>query len=85
MVKNSPAKAGDMGLIPGLARLHVRQRQLSQCTTAAEPECLEPVLPNKRRHCNEKPARCNEESPHCPQLGNECSNEDPVQPKYISK
>ena len=26
-----------------------------------KPTCLEPVLRNKRNHCNEKPAHCNEE------------------------
>ena len=42
---------------------------LSLCVTATEacmvqllkPACLEPVLCNKRRHCNEKPGHQNEE------------------------
>ena len=61
MVKNSPTKAGDLGSIPGLAGLYMMQKQLSQCTTASEPECLEPVLPSESSHCSEKPARCNAE------------------------
>ena len=28
-----------------------------------KPACLEPVLHNKRGHCNEKPAHCNKEQP----------------------
>ena len=28
-----------------------------------KPACLEPVVCNKRCHCNEKPAHCNEEQP----------------------
>ena len=35
--------------------------QLSPCATTTEPTCLEPVLHNKRSHCNEKPAHHNEE------------------------
>ena len=35
-VKNLPASAGDMGLIPGLRRSHARGH-LSLCTTATEP------------------------------------------------
>ena len=35
--------------------------QLSPCATTAEPVCLEPMLHNKRSHCNEKPMHCNEE------------------------
>ena len=33
-----------------------------------KPERLEPVLPNKRSQCNEKPAHCNEQQPHLLQL-----------------
>ena len=33
--------------------------RLSPCITITEPECLEPVFPNKRIHHNEKPAHLN--------------------------
>ena len=35
--KNPPAKAGDVGLIPGPGRYHMPVGQLSPCTTATEP------------------------------------------------
>ena len=37
MVKNPPAKAGDVGSIPDLGRSLHATRQLSVCTTATEP------------------------------------------------
>ena len=37
------------------------REQLSPCTTTTEPERLEPMLHNKRSHCNEKPSHLNEE------------------------
>ena len=65
VVKNPPANAGDTDSSPGPGR--------SPCTTITEPVChnywacaLEPVLHNRRRHRNEKPAH---------------RNEDPMQPK----
>ena len=38
--------------------------RLSPCITITEPECLEPVFPNKRIHHNEKPAHLNQRKPH---------------------
>ena len=73
VVTNSPCNARDTGLIPGLGRSHMpwsnqacESQLLSQCSRAGEPqllkpEHLEPVLHNKRSHCNEKPAPNNEE------------------------
>ena len=49
MVRNPPPNAGDMGLIPGLGAPAVGQLSLRAATT-------EPVLCNKRSHCNEKEA-----------------------------
>ena len=49
MVRNPPANAGDMGLIPGLGAPAVGQLSLRAATT-------EPVLCNKRSHCTEKEA-----------------------------
>ena len=37
VVKNLPANAEDRGLIPGLGRSHVLQKQLSPSTTTTEP------------------------------------------------
>ena len=73
VVRNLPANAGDMGLIPGLgAKIPHAERQLSPCAPTTEPTCsraflpqllkftkLEPILCNKRSHCSEKPADCN--------------------------
>ena len=73
MDKNLPANAGDMGLIPGLGRSHTLwsslacvPQLLSLRSRAHElqllkPVGLEPVLCNKRSHCNEKLMHCNEE------------------------
>ena len=45
MVKNLPANAGDIGLIPGPGRSH---KQLICHTTTSGPHSLEPTLCNKR-------------------------------------
>ena len=70
MVKNAPSNAGDLGSIPSLGRSHMLQSNqacapqlLSLCSRAWDPQLLslhtlEPVLCNKRSHCNEKPADC---------------------------
>ena len=55
MVKNPPANAGDMGSSPDLGKSHTPQ--------LLKPVRLEPMLHNKRGHCNEKPAYCKEEWP----------------------
>ncbi|KAJ8791069.1 hypothetical protein J1605_020870 [Eschrichtius robustus] len=71
--KNPPANAGDTGSSPGPGRCHMPRSNeahasqlLSLHSRAHEPQllkptCLEPVLHNKRSHCNEKPAHRNEE------------------------
>ena len=47
-----------------------------------KPTHLEPVLHNKRSHCNEKPAHRNEEYPPLATTReNPRSNDDPTQPK----
>ena len=75
MVESLPANAGYTGLIPGPGRSHMPQSNeahvpqlLSLRSRAHEPQpqilkpaCLEPVLHNKRSHCNEKPAHSNKE------------------------
>ena len=35
---------------------------------ALEPAHLEPVLHNKKSHCNEKPTHCNKSSPRSPRI-----------------
>ena len=67
VVKNLPANAGDIGVIPGPGRFHNASEQLSPCTTATEPTsrnyespcALEPMLCNKKSHHNEKPVHHN--------------------------
>ena len=70
VVKNPPANAEDVGLIPGPGtKIPHAMGQLSLCATTTEPTCcrssraLEPVLHNKRIHCNEKPVHATRESP----------------------
>ena len=72
VVKNLPANAEDMGLIPDLQRFHVSwsswasvPQLLSLCSRAQEPQLLKPRLPkefvlcNRRSHLNEMPSHCN--------------------------
>ena len=66
VVKNLPANAEDMRLIPGLGRYHMplnnyacEPQLLSLCSRAQEPQllkpsCLEPRLCSRRRRCHEK-------------------------------
>ena len=61
VVENLPANAGDMGSSPGLGRSHMPQSDWARAPQLLKPECLEPVLHNKRSHRNEKPAHCKEE------------------------
>ena len=80
VVENPPANAGDMGSSSGLGRSHMPWRNwacapqlLSLRSTAREPQlrmpaCLEPMLRNKRSHCNEKPTHHKKSSPRSPQL-----------------
>ena len=63
VVKNPPAIAGDTGSIPGLGRSHMPWSNLAHVPQLLKPVRLEPVLHNKRSHCNEKPAHCNKEYP----------------------
>ena len=47
------------GFEPWSGKIPHAAEQLSPRVTATEPTCLEPVLPNKRSHRNEKPAHRN--------------------------
>ena len=62
-VKNPPANAGDMGLIPRPGRFQYRGATKPMCHSNLSywsPHALEPVLRSKRGHCNEKSAYGNE-------------------------
>ena len=73
MVKNLPANVGDEGSSPGPGGSRTprgneaRAPQLLGLRSGArepqlrKPECLEPMLRNKRRHRNEKPTHRNDE------------------------
>ena len=61
VVRNPPAGAGDTGSIPGSRRSHMPRSKQAHAPQLLKPTCLEPVLCNKRSHCNEKPMHCNEE------------------------
>jgi len=75
VVKNPPANAEVMALIPGLGKSHMQQSNqthapqlLSPCSRAHElqllkPNHLNPVLLNKKSHQNEKSTPVNEEYP----------------------
>ena len=59
--ENPPASARDVGLIPGPGRVHMPHSNEAQAPQILKPECLEPLLHNKKSHSNEKLAGCNEE------------------------
>ena len=70
-----PASAGDTDSIPGLGRFSyacepqplglcsraLKPKLLSPCAATTEALHLEPMLANKRSHCNEQPMHCNEQ------------------------
>ena len=65
VVESPPANAGGMGSIPGPGSSHMLQENwafvsqlLSPQVATPEAHHLEPVLHNKRSHCNEKPSHC---------------------------
>ena len=71
---NLPASARDMGFIPGPGRFRM---PWGNCPCTAVTEALEPVLYNKRSHCNEKHTAARESS--CAATKTQCSH------KYILK
>ena len=54
VVKNPPAKAGDMGLIPGPGRPYMLWSNYSRALQLLKPAHLEPVPLNKRSHRSKK-------------------------------
>ena len=67
VVKNPPANAGGMGLIPGPGRSHMLQSNQAPVPQLLKPPHLEPMLCNKRSHHNEKPAHHNRAHARCDQ------------------
>ena len=61
VVKNLSANAGDTGSIPSPGRSHMPRSNEARVPQLLKPRTLEPVLCNKRSHCNEKPVHHNEE------------------------
>lgn len=59
MLKNIPTSAEDTGSTPGLGRFHTPGVNWACAPQPLKPECLEPVLRDKRSHSNEKPLLCN--------------------------
>ena len=89
MVKNLPAEAGDMSPSSWSWKIPHAEALLSLCSGAQKSQpprpragLPEPVLPNKRRPHDEKPAYHNTE---CPPLATTreslCSDVDSAQPK----
>ena len=58
LVENPPCKVGEPGLIAGPGKYHMHQGNEAH-VLQLKPECLEPMLCNKRSHHNEKPEHCN--------------------------
>ena len=83
LVKNLPASSGDSGSIPGLGRCHLLWSSWTCGPQLLKPACLEPLLHNKRSHCNEKPKHRNSSvAPTCRNYRKpSCSNKNPVQTK----
>ena len=61
VIKNPPANAGETGSSPGPGGSHMPRSNKAHAPQLLKPVCLEPMLRNKRSHCNEKPAHRNEE------------------------
>ena len=97
MVKNLPANAEDMRLIPGLGRYRMplsnyasEPQLLSLCSRAQEPRlpkpsCPEPCSATRGDAAMRKACTPQlESSPHSLQLEeNPCRNKDPAQPKIV--
>ena len=61
VVENLPANAGGTGSSPGPGGSHMPWSNKARGPQPLKPVHLEPVLRDKRSHCNEKPAHRNEE------------------------
>ena len=59
VVKNAPANAGAKSSIPGLGRFHMPWGIYPFVPQPLSPHTLEPMLCNKRSHCNEKSVQRN--------------------------
>ena len=63
VVKNPPATTGDTGSIIGGARFHRLQATKPMCHNYRSLGALQPMLHNKKSHCNEKLRNRNEKEP----------------------
>ena len=81
VVKNLPVNAGDTGSIPELGRSHMLWSS-KVCKLQLLKPAHQPMLCNKRTHCNEKPSNHKQRGApaHCNCRKPVCSNEDPAQP-----
>ena len=70
VIKNPPAKAGDMGSIPGQEDPTCHEAAKPLCHNYWNPQALKPILCSKRCHCN-----------HHKYRKDLCSNEDLTQPE----
>ena len=61
VVKNWPVNAGDTGSSPGPGGPHMPRSNEVHEPQLQKPECLDPMLHNKRSHRNEKPVHHNKE------------------------
>ena len=63
LVKNPPANAGGTGSILGLGRSHMPRGKEARLPQPPSSTHREPVLPNKRHRCSEKPPLTAREKP----------------------
>ena len=59
MVKDPPANAGDMGLIPVPERSHMLRGNKQVCATTTEPWAPQNLRSETRESHSEKPVPCN--------------------------
>ena len=59
MIKNLPANAGEVSLIPDPGWSHMQWGNEACVPQVLSWHALEPVLHNKKSHCNEKPVHLN--------------------------
>ena len=90
MIKNPPAKARGIDLIPGPERFHMTRNNEAPELQPLKPVALE-SLPHKRSPCSETPPRLESTPPHGATRektlclvrleSSLCSSKDPAQPK----
>jgi len=90
VLKSLPDNAGDKDWIPAPGRFPIPNGNQARAPQPLSPRALEPMIYNKRSHCNEKPhtkeASVEKASREQPPLAatresSSTSNENPAQPK----